>query len=152
MNRPSRLVIMAGCILAFARVQSAFANSLSGITPTYVYETAVSSVVTNIVNISSAPSTQADSPQLAGRVAVEIQNIDSSANLWCLTNSTTPTTNNGRKIAAGASWIVSTQETVYYTVYSTSTSPNVNVYTSPARFWCVTDGAAATKAAVTQLY
>ena len=126
-----------------------------GISPLFTYQAAVSSITTVVVNVStsgaSTGATQVDNPQLFSRVALEIQNIDTAANLWCLPVSTTPVTNAGRKIAPGNSWIVSAVDTFYQLVYSTTTQQNTNVKT-PVKFWCASDGASATKAVVTQLY
>lgn len=122
-----------------------------GVIPQYFYNTAISSVtnpdplIINVSTSSIAPgATQMDNPQLASRVIIEIQNIDATANLWCSLGSTAPFVNGGRKIAAGNSWIVSFLDKIYPTT-QTGSAFTVN-------FWCLSDGAAATKAAVTQIY
>jgi len=137
-----------------------------GIVPAYTYLTAVSSITTPcplIINVTSSPVTgasQMDNPQLPNRVVIEIQNIDTTANLWCAMGSTTPVVigstapivNGGRKIAPGASWVVSTAD--IFNVPSVSTSTGVLSYIkSKINFWCLSDTASATsKAAVTQEY
>ena len=87
-----------------------------------------------------------DNPQVTSRVSLEIQNIDTVANLWCLPVSTMPIVNGGRKIPAGSSWIVSSMDN-YYT-----TASGGSAVVTAIKFWCLSDGLAATKAAVTQLY
>lgn len=114
------------------------------ITPSFTYNTAVSSVTTQIITVSNASSVIVDTPTLLGRVVVEIQNIDATANLWCLPTNTAAT-NAGRKIAAGNSWIVSLVDTVYGTNPSAPSSAALH-------FYCVSDGGGSTKAAVTQAY
>lgn len=148
--------VLAGIILAVgiflpsgARAAGAF-----GIQPSYAYQTAVSSITTIIITVSTSSATgatQVDSPTVTNRVALEIQNIDATANLWCLPVSTMPIVNGGRKIAAGASWVISTADVYYTTSYSTTTFLSSPV-TSTAKFWCLSDGASATKAAVSQSY
>lgn len=123
------------------------------IIPMFTYQTGVSSITTAIISVTtSVPTgaTQMDNPQLANRVAVEIQNIDSTANLWCLPVTTTPFINGGRKIASGNSWIVSAMDNFYQIIYSSTTGSSPNTFN--VKFWCLSDGAAATKAAVTQVY
>lgn len=147
---------IAGCLAVFALFLPSRCPASQDIAPTYTYQVAISSIIVNIVTVSTSAigagpgATQVDSPQLINRATIEIQNIDSAANLWCLAISTTPATNAGRKIAAGGSWIVSILDTLYQTSYSTSTGTSTSKVS--AKFWCSSDGAAATKAAVTQLY
>lgn len=135
-----RLFFMGVLILAAASLQ-AVENPIS------TYQVGIASVTTFIISVSTssiAPgATQMDSPQLKGRVVTEIQNIDATANLWCLPTSTQPVVNGGRKIAAGNSWIVSFQDIA---------GRPWNPLQAQTNFWCLSDGAAATKAAVTQIY
>lgn len=106
--------------------------------PAYTYEVGVSSVVTNIVSVSSSSATQMDSPQLVGRVSVEIQNINGSVNLWCSPSSGV-TANNGRKITPGSTWVINFSD--------------VAVFGSAIKFYCINDSTtASSNAAVTQGY
>lgn len=131
-----------------------------GITPNFTYLTGVSSISTPtplIITVSTssiAPGASAmDNPQLPNRVITQIQNIDSSANLWCSIGSTTPVVigstmpiaNGGYKIAAGASWIFSITDKILPTLGAGGSATTIN-------FWCLSDGASATKAAVIQEY
>lgn len=126
-------------------------NTVAG----FVYQTAVSSGSTLVITVSTFGATQMDNPQLAGRAAMEIQNIDSTASLWCTAvSSYTPTvvsSGNGRKISSGASWYPNFLSSISYVNYSTTTG-NTTTYTTAAKIWCISDGAAATKSAVTQAY
>lgn len=120
------------------------------IVPQYTYQTGVSSITTVIITVSTqgavAPgATQMDNPQVANRVATEIQNIDATANLWCLPVSTMPVVNGGRKITPGSTWVVSFLDIIYPGTPAGGTN-------LPVKFWCLSDGAAVTKAAVTQAY
>lgn len=150
---------LAGILLAVACAVllppvTAHAAGAYGIQPAFSYQTAVSSITTNIITVSTSSTTgatQMDNPQMASRVSLEIQNIDSSANLWCLPVSTMPVVNGGRKIAPGSTWAVSTMDTYTNPSYSTSTFITTSS-TTTAKFWCLSDGAAATKAAVSQAY
>lgn len=135
-----RLLLVASLILAAGWCRAAAIPSL-------VYQTGISSITTAIVNVSTASTpgaTQVDNPQVPGRVALEIQNIDATANLWCLPVSTKPVVNGGRKIPAGSSWAVSVLDTIV--------RPGQPQSTTGVKFWCLSDGAASTKACVTQLY
>jgi len=149
-------LITAGLFAVFALFLPSKGLAAAGIAPMFTYQAAVSSITLAIVTVSTSSAgagpgaTQMDNPQLTSRVGIEIQNIDTAANLWCVPVSTNPSTNNGRKIAPGNSWIVSTMDTFYQTSYSTSTGATTVVL--PVKFWCSSDGAASTKAAVTQLY
>lgn len=149
-------LITAGLFAVFALFLPSKGSAAGGIVPMFTYQTAVSSISTNIVTVSTAAigvapgATQMDSPQMYSRVSVEIQNIDSSANLWCLPISTMPVVNAARKIAAGSSWIISATDTFFQVNYSTSAGQTTVVL--PVKFWCVSDGASATKAAVTQSF
>lgn len=135
--------ILAG--LLFGATSSLYAAG--NFVPTLVWQTGVSSITTNIITVSTssvAPgATQMDSPVLKGRLVTEIQNIDATANLWCLPVSTMPVVNGGRKIAAGNSWIIS-----FIDVAGRPLNPSQ----SNTDYYCLSDGAAATKAVVTQLY
>lgn len=133
-----RLFLVAGLFFTMGRLTLA-----QDISPTFTYSAAVSSITTTIVNVSSNPAVIIDSPTLYGRAAMEIQNIDTTSNLWCVPNSS-PSVNGGRKITPGNSWIISAIDSV---------RSNLNNVASYAiHIWCVTDGAAATKAAVSQAY
>lgn len=149
-----RKLFPLGILAVFAFLFPSRSQAAGGSVPMFTYQAAVSSITTAIVSVSTSAqpgATQMDNPQLFSRVGIEIQNIDATANLWCLAISTTPTTNNARKIAAGNSWVVSIVDTLYQISYSTVTN-SVTTATVPAKFWCLSDGAAATKAAVTQLF
>jgi hypothetical protein len=129
-------------------------HASGGNSPMFTYLTGVSSITTTVVNVSTSSvtgATQVDSPTLANRVVLEIQNIDSTANLWCLAVSTAPTVNGGRKLSPGNSWVVSSMDVYYNQTFSTSTFTNV-ISSTTAKFWCLSDGTSATKAAVTQMY
>lgn len=142
---------VAACVFALS---GAHAAGPDGVVPAYTYQSAVSSAVVTIVTVSTSVTTgatQMDNPTLSGRVTTEIQNIDASANLWCLITSTTPIINGGRKISAGSSWIISALDFVYRNSYSTSTFVN-SVTRGALNFYCLSDGASGTKAAVTQAY
>ena len=140
-----RLIVLAGLLLGTSPL-FAWSN------PTLTYQTAISSITTTVIAVSTftiAPAVnQVDNPQLVGRVVMEIQNIDTSANLWCVPTSTASLTSNsgvGRKISPGGSWIISIADGLIVP------SGNPSVRTS-VKFFCISDGAAATKAAVTQEY
>lgn len=136
----------------FLSPMAAHAGGLNS--PAFTYQTAVSSATTNIVTVSTSSitgATQVDNPQVPNRVVLEIQNIDASANLWCLVNSTMPVVNGGRKISAGSSWVVSVMDNFYTQVYSTITNTTSTVNVSE-KIYCLSDGTSGTKAAVTQLY
>ena len=92
---------------------------------------ALSSATMNIVSVSTANVTQVDSTLLSGRVSIETQNIDPSANLWCGFNNSV-TINNGRKIVPSSAWSVSVASTI--------------------PVYCISDGAGSTNAAVSQAY
>lgn len=147
------LVFLSVMMLPLIWHSKAEAAGAYGIQPAYVYQTGVSSITTNIVTVSTSSlngATQVDSPLMANRAVLEIQNIDSSANLWCLAVSTTPTANNAREITPASSWIVSVMDTLYTVSYSTSTG--ATPVTGTVKFWCLSDGSSSTKAAVTQMY
>lgn len=142
-------------VLIFACAVKVHADQ--GVSPMFTYQTGVTSATVNIITVATSTvggglfvAANVSSPTLQGRAVIEIQNIDASANLWCLISSTAPATNAGRKIAAGNSWIVSILNSVFQDTYS-STTGNSTVVT-PVNFYCVSDGASPTKAAVTQLY
>jgi hypothetical protein len=145
---PGMLAVFVLFLPARSRAAGAY-----GVQPAFTYQAAVSSITTTIITVSTSSisgATQMDNPQMASRVAIEIQNIDTAANLWCLPVSTTPTANAARKIAAGSSWSVSSMDNYYTTTYSSTTGSSP--VTTNIKFWCLSDGAAATKAAVTQAY
>lgn len=145
---------LAGLFLAGAGFLFLSSPALAGggIVPVFGYQTAVSSITLVVVTVSTSVGTQVDNPQMANRVALEIQNIDTTANLWCVpVSSAAIAVNAGRKIAAGNSWIVSTMDTFQGVSFSTTTGRATNTSAS-APFYCLSDGAASTKAAVTQLY
>ena len=148
-----KLLVMLSLAWACALLMPGRAGASGTIQPGFTYQTGVSSITTNIISVSTSVTTgasQMDNPQVANRVVTEIQNIDTSANLWCLAISTNPTVSGGRKIAAGASWIVSVMDNLYQINYSSTTGQTPS--TLGVKFWCLSDGAAATKAAVTQMY
>lgn len=139
-------ILLAGILvgLMLCLVCKAHAAGAYSIQPSYTYQTAVSSITVVIVSVSTSSltgATQVDNPQLSSRVSLEIQNIDSSASLWCLPISTMPVASGGRKITAGSSWVISTRDKYY------SSSGF-----SAVKFWCLSDGTSPTKAAVTQAY
>lgn len=149
------LLLTVACAV-FLSPMTAHAAGL--VSPAFVYQTAVSSITTNIITVATstvggAPfvAAQMDTPKMANRVAIEIDNIDTTANLWCVTNSTVPAASAGRKIVPGASWVVNMMDNFYTQNYSTITNTTTTVST-PATIYCLSDGAAATKAAVTQAY
>ena len=123
-------------------------------TPTLTYQTAISSITTNIITVSTftlvpGATNQVDNPQLVGRVVMEINNMDASANLWCVPTSTAPLSSNtgvGRKIAPGSSWVVSIADGL---IANFGANPPVR---AAVKFFCISDGTSATKAAVTQEY
>lgn len=128
----------------------------SNVTPSFVYETAVSSGNTVIIAVSSTNVTQVDNPQLVSRASIEVQNIDATANLWCVVVSsitpTVPAANNGRKIAPGGSWFPNFLSTISIVSFSTTTQSTTTTQTA-AKIWCISDSTSATsKAAVTQAY
>lgn len=141
--------IIAGFLIYLFAVSPLFAWSL----PTLTYQVAISSIATISVQVSTSAAgagpgaTQVDVPQLAGRVALEIQNLDASANLWCLPISTAPVVGKARKIAAGATWVISTSNIHNAPVGSVGTTAG-----TPIKFWCVADGTQSSTATVTQLY
>lgn len=146
-----RFLLLAFMMIAGSVCYADNSNVIAG----FVYETAVSSGNTIIVNVSTSVVTQVDNPQLPGRAAVEVQNIDATANLWCVPVSsstpTVPSSGNGRKISAGASWFPNFLATISVVTYSTTTQSSTTTLI-PAKIWCISDGAATTKAAVTQAY
>jgi hypothetical protein len=114
--------------------------------PMLTYQVAVSSITEYLVSVTTSTvngATQVDSPQLAGRVTIEIQNIDTAANLWCTVSSTAPNTNNGRKVAPGSSWIVSIKDAF---------TPMGSIVSTAIKFWCLSDGTASSKAWITQMF
>ena len=114
--------------------------------PGLFYNVAISSITTTIVTVSTTAAVQMDNPQLAGRVSIEIDNIDSTANLWCLPGSTTTAaaSNSGRKITPGNSWTVAIADGIL--------GPGSLPVRTPVLFWCRSDGTSATKAAISQAY
>jgi hypothetical protein len=142
MKKTFAFLILFGALLIPRSAHAGFTE------PGLVYQVAISSQIQSVVTVSTAPganglqgATQMDSPQLVGRATIEIQNIDSTANLWCTLVSTTPTANNGRKIASGNSWIINLSD-------KATQMFNQTLF----KIWCLSDGAASTKAFVTQLY
>lgn len=136
--------LLIASILLFS-CKSAFC--IGGQVPSLVYQVGISSITMGLVSVSTSSNigaTQMDNPAMPTRVSVEIQNLDGSANLWCTAVSTTPTVNSGRKISAGASWIMSFTDKLFVPGFSSSQGTAIN-------FYCLSDGAAATKAWVTQL-
>ena len=126
---------------AFAFLAS-WSHAEGGLVPSRVYEVGISSVTLFKISVSSWQATQVDSPALSGRVSMEIQNIDSSVNLWCVPGvsiSSTPV-NGSRKITPGSTWVLSLINTLY---------PSG----SAADVYCMNDGTSgATNAIVTQMY
>lgn len=121
-------------------------HALGNFEPSRVYEVGIATMTTTIISVSTSTvtgATQMDNPLMNERVTIEIQNIDASANLWCVGGRSNPTVNGARKIAAGNSWIVS----ILDRTLQTGGNP-----TSTFNFWCLSDGAAATSAAVTQIH
>lgn len=117
--------------------------------PSLFYQTAITSITINEIYVSTSTAgagpgaTQVDNPQMAGRASIEIQNIDSTANLWCLAVSTAPKVSTGaRKILPGSSWVISVKDKI---------PDPINGPTS-VKFWCISDGTAFSTATVTQLY
>lgn len=133
--------LIAFLLFAFSAPALAFSN------PSLVYQTAISSATTVIVSVSTSSvtgATKMDNPQIPGRVATEVQNIDAAANLWCMLGSSNPVVNGGREITPGNTWVVSMSDRFL--------SPGFPQSSTIVNFWCLTDGAAATKAAVSQAY
>lgn len=149
-----RKFLIPWTLVVFALFLPSASRAAGPINPAFGYNVAVSSGNTPIVTVSTSVPTQVDSPQMASRVVVEVQNIDSTANLWCVVGSssapTIPAANNGRLIAAKSSWILSILDTFFMPQYSSSSGATTILV--PAKVWCISDGAASTKAAVTQLY
>ena len=88
--------IVMALIAAFLRPTPA--QAVSAFVPDYVYQACVSSITVNTVFISSATAlgaaqagtgitNQVDTPSLAGRVWLYVQNNDTTNSLWCNTNS-----------------------------------------------------------------
>jgi len=125
-------------------------HAIGGEVPQLVYQVGITTATQATISVSTssiAPgATLMDTPTLSNRVSVEIQNIDTSANLWCSFTSTAPIVNGGRKISAGSSWVVSVTDRWFI---PTASSPR---QTNLVNFYCLSDGAAATKAYVTQIY
>lgn len=127
---------------------SAFAHAGSTI-PQNTYQVALGSATTVVVAISSfnalASSNQADVPTLAGRVTMEVQNLDTALNLFCNPSPGVSTTN-GRKIAPGNSWIFAMSDFLKTNLASGGSAVAAHMY-------CVNDGTTGTtKAAVSQAY
>lgn len=147
-----RILITAGLVVLYCGITKA--DSSIAPQPAFTYNTSVASMTTVIISVSTSATTgatQVDNPQMLGRTALEIQNIDASATLWCLPVSTTPTVNGGREIAPGGWWNPNSLQTYYQSTYSSSTY-SVTVSSVPVKFWCLSDGSGATKAAVSQAY
>jgi len=148
----ARFILIAGCAVFWFPLT---AYSAGPINPSYTYQVAVSSITTAVVTVSTTVGTKMDNPQLSNRAVIEIDNIDSTANLWCLpVSSSTPvalSTTSGRKILPGSSWILNLFDTLYTVSYSSITNTTTNVAVT-ANLWCISDGGASTKAAVTQAY
>ena len=107
-----------------------------------VYEVVDSTFMVTTVTVSTSVVTQLDSIAMSNRTVIEIQNTDTTASLWC-SNDSTITSGNGHKILAGTSWILSMSNRGTLNPYSAA-SHALTVY-------CISDGAASTKAAVAQL-
>jgi hypothetical protein len=120
--------------------------------PALTYQTGVSSItVISPMNVSTSPvtgATQMDNPQLPGRVVLEIQDVDSAGNLWCVAGSSAALTGNtgiGREVLkGGGTWVVSVMDAVKVTAGSLTSTP--------VKFFCLSDGVKASSATVTQLY
>lgn len=116
--------------------------------PTRVYQVTVSSIAFAKIAVSSSTATKMDTPPLSQRVSVEIQNIDSSANLWCTPGvavSSSPV-NGSRKIAPGNTWTLPISDQLY------GSNLYANTAKAPIDVFCTTDGAASTNAIVIQQY
>lgn len=150
-----RKLLIPGLLAVFVLFLPTRSRAAGPINPAYTYSVAVSSGNTNVITVSNSVPTQVDSPPMVNRAVIEVQNIDSTANLWCVVGSssapTVPAANSGRLIASKASWIVSVLDTFYMPQYSTITFTSTTLLV-PAKVWCISDGAGSTKAAVTQLY
>lgn len=123
----SALAIMFACVIsANAEVENAdVANSTSSVSVS-ISSSALSGDITNV-----------DSSCTPGRKAVEIQNLDASANMFCGFVSSTVSRTVGRKITPGATWVV-----------------GVRCYDFNGlriRIYCVNDSAAAITAWITAL-
>jgi|HubBroStandDraft_3_1064219.scaffolds.fasta_scaffold188777_2 hypothetical protein len=132
-----KLLLMLGC---FWMAPLAHAAPV----PYYVTEVAQSSGTTNVVLASTISATQMDNPQLTGRTVIEVQNLDSSANLWCAPRSNVKS-GLGRKIASGNSWILSFN-------FQTITGNPANPVIAPFHVYCISDAVKASSATVTQAY
>jgi len=131
------------CLLSL--LVSTLSHAAGSYVPGLMYQVGISSMTTNIISVSTFAATQVDNPVLAQRVSIEIQNIDSTANLWCLPGvslSSAPVTSS-RKIAAGAAWVVSMRDTLLRP--SSTSNSSIDIF-------CTSDGTASTKAAVSQAY
>jgi hypothetical protein len=127
--------------LAFALCKSAYAISAGGTfnDPVHTYVAANSTFTVVQIAVSSSVPTQVDAATVAGRVQIEVENIDASANLWCGASVSISSTTASRKVAPGVAWVLPVSN------QSLLVGNKISVY-------CVTDGAASTKAAITQLY
>lgn len=126
---------------------SAFAKA-DYIEPDRVYQVGIASVTVTKVTVSNSVATQVDTPTMPDRVCLEVQNIDSTANLWCVPGvaiSSAPV-NGSRKIAPGASWVVSIIDKVYC-----SNGPD-NSGKCKLGVYCTSDGTGSTNAIVTQIH
>lgn len=139
MNRTLKSLLLS---LAFLVTLSLQAHALpEGSLSTY--QVASSSVTTIVVAVSSTTATQVDNPALTHRLAMEIQNTDGTASLWCspLSNVTTST---GRKIASGSTWNLSFASQMQSSAFGTPTLFHI---------YCLSDSTSATSnAVVTQAY
>jgi hypothetical protein len=100
--------------------------------PSRVYEAVVSTMTTTAVNVSTSAATRMDATVIGSRVMFEIQN-QNTASIYCgPTSSSTTLVNSGRVIFSSGTW-----------------SANVG---DALGIWCISTGAAATKAVVIQGY
>lgn len=136
-----RRIILSLVALFLAQTSHAF-------NPTLVSQVAASSITVIMVPIGTAAPTQVDNSTrtLAGRVVMEIQNVDSTANLWCAPRINVAISGalQGRKITPGSSWVLAVAS--YATANASTSAPGrLNLY-------CITDAAGVTNAVLTQMY
>jgi hypothetical protein len=113
--------------------------------PSLTYSVGIAAAPMSFIQVSSGPTnaSQMDNPPLTNRAVVDIQNVDTTANLWCTVVSTTPALGKGNKISPGAHLVFNIRDKIALPGASPTT----------ASWWCINDLTTATSSAtVTQLY
>jgi hypothetical protein len=139
--------------------------------PDYVYEACVSSMTVTKVLVSTTPvaganaitgwTNQMDTPLLANRIFIQVENNDPKQNLWCNTNA-------GLLVAGGgigtgydigpssvtvAGFQSATPNWLNVPLAASAyTGPNFNATVGAFHWYCVTDGVTASTATVIQCY